>query len=87
MLFGIKIKAWNFPLFQEITLFIPSEEDSGEGTDEDIEVEAEIEEKDPVISRRDELSGLALLASRFITAPVPVLTHEADERPIKPKIG
>ncbi|XP_023320211.1 lisH domain-containing protein ARMC9 [Eurytemora carolleeae] len=64
-----------------------SEEDSGDGTDEDIEVEAEIEEKDPVISRRDELSGLALLASRFITAPVPVLTHEADERPIKPKIG
>ena len=84
---GRKIKSIDFPLFQELTLFIPSEEDSGDGTDEDIEVEAEIEEKDPVISRRDELSGLALLASRFITAPVPVLTHEADERPIKPKIG
>ena len=66
-----------------------SEEDSGEGTDEDIEVEAEIEEKDPIVSRRDEMSGLTLLAARFITTPVPVPVWilNADERPIKPKIG
>ena len=44
--------------------FSSDDEENDEGSDEDIEVEAEIEEDDPVTGRQDELTGLQLLASR-----------------------
>ena len=46
------------------TAFSSDDEENDEGSDEDIEVEAEIEEDDPVTGRQDELTGLQLLASR-----------------------
>ena len=70
-----------------------SEDESEEGADEDIEVEAEVEEKDPVAGRRDELAGVHLLAARFSTKEnsrqlEPKFSTSGqrndDERPIKP---
>lgn len=59
--------------------------------EEDIEVEGEIEEKDPVFPRRDEMNGLRLLSARFSVAPTPTAPSNSyqslDDRPIKPNLG
>ena len=64
-----------------------SDDENEEGSEEDIEVEAEIEERDPVVCRPDEVAGLKLLSTRFLKAEkaAPPVVHEVvDDRPIKP---
>ena len=62
------------------------DEENEEGTEEDIEVEAEIEEADTVSARQDELAGLELLASRFLKVEkISTPYHDLEERPIQPK--
>ena len=75
-----------------------SDDESEDAADEDIELEEEIDEADPVAARHDEVAGLVLLQSRYLVRPAPVLQQEnrvcskpdfvhPDDRPIRPKTG
>lgn len=50
-----------------------SDDENEEGSEEDIEVEAEIEERDPVVCRPDEVAGLKLLSTRNVISKVPYI--------------
>ena len=70
-----------------LTVNVFSDDENEEGSEEDIEVEAEIEERDPVVCRPDEVAGLKLLSTKFLKAsksPAPIIHEVVDDRPIKP---
>ena len=68
--------------------------DDDEIVEEEIYLEEEIDQEDPVIARRDELSGLMLL-EKFYTSSASVEqvevvgagTVDPDDRPIRPQTG
>ena len=68
--------------------------DDDEIVEEEIYLEEEIDQHDPVIARNDELSGFVLL-EKFYTSTASVekqevcrpLTADPDDRPIRPQTG
>ena len=76
---------------------IISDDESDDIIDEDIDIEEEIDESDPVLARNDEMSGFVLLEQKYFSRPM-ILQQEAivcsnpdfvnpDDRPIRPKTG
>lgn len=47
-----------------------SDDESDEAVEEDIDIEEEIDEGDPVLARNDEKSGLELLEHQYLVKPV-----------------
>ena len=78
---------------------ISDDEESEDLADEDIDIEEEIDEDDPVKARHDEMSGFRLLELRYLVRAAPILQQEnnrvcsdtdfvnPDDRPIRPKTG
>ena len=78
---------------------ISDDEESEDLADEDIDIEEEIDEDDPVKARHDEMSGFRLLELRYLVRAGPILQQEnnrvcsdtdfvnPDDRPIRPKTG
>ena len=86
------------PDTSEESSVISDDEESEELADEDIDIEEEIDDDDPVQARHDEISGFPLLESRYLARPVTILQQEnrvcsnpdfinPDDRPIRPKTG
>ena len=55
---------------------ISDDEESEDLADEDIDIEEEIDEDDPVKARHDELSGFRLLELRYLVRAAPILQQE-----------
>ena len=74
-----------------------SDEETDDTTDEDIYIEEEIDEADPVLARNDEISGFVLLEQRYLCKPIMMHDNtricnnpdfvDPDDRPIRPKTG
>ena len=55
---------------------IISDDESDDIIDEDIDIEEEIDESDPVLARNDEMSGFVLLEQKYFSRPI-ILQQEA----------
>ena len=77
---------------------IISDDESDDIIDEDIDIEEEIDESDPVLARNDEMSGFVLLEQKYFCRLPEILQQEnrvcnnpdfvnPDDRPIRPKTG
>ena len=47
-----------------------SDDESDEAVEEDIDIEEEIDEGDPVLARNDEESGIVLLEQQYLVKPI-----------------
>ena len=52
---------------------IISDDESDDIIDEDIDIEEEIDESDPVLARNDEMSGFVLLEQKYFSIPIILL--------------